>query len=387
MQPVCDGGGSEHALIRMARQLADAGWECHVAVPAPARLAAEYAAAGVRLHVVAMDRLTTSGSQARWAGYAARWPVTVGRLASLARRLDVDVVHSNSLHTWHGWAAARLARRPHVWHAREIVFQSTAALAVERFLTGHFADIVIAVSGPVADQLRRGPDGGGASPARSHGRVVVVHDMPDPVEFRPGLAGSFRRGAGIGDATPLVGSLSRLDTWKGIDVLLEAVPLIRARVPDAELVVAGAAVPGKEHYAEALRARASTTPGVHWLGHRDDAGAVMSDLDVFVQASTEPEPYGLVVAEALACGVPVVAGDAGGPPEILAQAASGAGHLVPPGDPVALADAVVALLEAGPSDSEERGRRSALLDVRPPDYAALFDEAAEAGPRHRHRHR
>ena len=64
VQPVGDGGGSEHALIRMLRQLAEDGWECHVAVPAPARLADEYAAAGAVLHIVPMARLTTSGGPA-----------------------------------------------------------------------------------------------------------------------------------------------------------------------------------------------------------------------------------------------------------------------------------------------------------------------------------
>ena len=56
-----------------------------------------------------------------WGGYAVGWPVAVGRLVALARRLHVDVVHSNSLHSWYGWAAARTLRTPHVVHAREIV--------------------------------------------------------------------------------------------------------------------------------------------------------------------------------------------------------------------------------------------------------------------------
>ena len=56
VQPVGDGGGSEHALIRMIRQLAEDGWECHVAVPTVARLGDEYAAAGAVLHVVPMAR-------------------------------------------------------------------------------------------------------------------------------------------------------------------------------------------------------------------------------------------------------------------------------------------------------------------------------------------
>lgn len=363
MQPVCDGGGSEHALIRMVRQLAADGWDCHVVVPGRARLASEYAAAGAVLHVVPMERLTTSGGLARWVRYALLWPVTVGRLARLCRRVDAGVIHSNSLHSWYGWAAAAVTRRPHAWHAREIVFQSAAALRVERFLASRFADRVIAVSGAVAAQM----------PA---GKTVVITDEADPVRFTPARAGRFRAGAGIGDGVPLAGSVARLDTWKGFDTLLDAVPLIRASRPDFELVVAGAAVPGKEAYAAALEARAMRMEGLHWLGPRSDIPELMADLDVFVQVSTEPEPFGLVVVEALACGVPVVAGAEGGPLEILGPpAAAGptpAGRLVPPGDAAALAQAVLELLPAGPSDARRRRSRSRLREPTTGRFSALF---------------
>ena len=88
VQPVCDGGGSEHALIRMIRQLAEDGWECHVTVPAPARLADEYAAAGAVLHIVPMARLTTSGSRARWLRYALGWPLAAAHPYQLCRELE-----------------------------------------------------------------------------------------------------------------------------------------------------------------------------------------------------------------------------------------------------------------------------------------------------------
>ncbi len=229
------------------------------------------------------------------------------RLARLTRRIRADVVHSNSLHSWYGWAAAAVARRPHVWHAREMVVQSRAALRVERWLARHFAAVVIAVSAAVAAQL---------DPAN----VTVITDEADPAEFRPDRAGRFRAAAGIDDRVPLVGSVARLDTWKGFGVLLDAYPAIRAARPEVELVVAGAAVAGKEDYAAWLERRAAGLPGVHWLGPRRDVGDLMADLDVFVQVSTEPEPFGLVIVEALASGVPVVAGAAGGPVEILAEA-------------------------------------------------------------------
>ncbi|HET6963379.1 MAG TPA: glycosyltransferase family 4 protein [Acidimicrobiales bacterium] len=364
VQPVADGGGSEHALIRMIRQLSGAGWECHVVVPEPARLAGEYTAAGAVLHVMPMDRLTTTGRHARWIRFFVLWPVVVVRLALLARRLGADVVHSNSLHSWYGWAAARLTGRPHVWHAREIVFQSGAALRVERFLAARFAARVIAVSGTVAAQL-------------DPGNVVVVTDEADPDRFDPSRAGRFRAGQGIRDEVPLAGSVGRLDTWKGFDVLLDAVPLIRGERPDFELVVVGGPVGGKEEYARRLEQRARLLPGVHWLGARSDVGDLMADLDVFVAVSTEPEPFGLVVVEALASGVPVVAGAAGGPLEILgreaAERTAPAGRLVAPGDPHALAAAVLELLPPR-SDSGQRRARRPLRRPAGDCFATVFDQ-------------
>ncbi|HLI23735.1 MAG TPA: glycosyltransferase, partial [Acidimicrobiales bacterium] len=117
VQPVAERGGSDLLLLGMVRQLAADGWECHVAFPSPSPLASEFREAGAHLHVVPMRRITTSGTWRWWVAYALEWPLAVARLAALGRRAGVDVVHSNSLHSWYGWAAALLLRRPHVWHA------------------------------------------------------------------------------------------------------------------------------------------------------------------------------------------------------------------------------------------------------------------------------
>jgi glycosyltransferase involved in cell wall biosynthesis len=297
-----------------------------------------------------MQRLTLSGSRLRWAArYAISWPGSVARLALLARRLDVEVVHSNSLHYLQGWAAALLARRPHLWHAREIVVQSTAALRLERLLARRYADVVVATSRSIAAQL-------------DPGNVVVIYDRPDPAEFAPRRAGALRSPLGIADDAPLVGAACRIDTWKGVDVLLDAVPTLRAARPGTEVLVAGDPVGGKEAYADALAARAADL-GVHWLGARRDMPDLLADLDVYVQASTAPEPFGLGLVEALASGCPVVATDGGGPVEILERVldeggrpVGGAGRLVPFRDPAATAAAVVGLLPPVTSTATRRAR-------------------------------
>jgi glycosyltransferase involved in cell wall biosynthesis len=259
-----------------------------------------------------------------------------------------------------------LTRKPLVWHAREIVVQSSAALQLERWLCRHFADVVIAASRPVADQL-------------AGSRVVVVHDVPDPTEFTPARAGKFRAVSGIPDDVPLIGSAGRIDTWKGFEILLDAVPSIQSVRKDAYFVIAGGAVAGKEAFASTLARRADQLENVYWMGERQDMPELLADLDVFVLASTEPEPFGSVLAEALAAGVPCVATDHGGSPEMLAQFSPEISRLVPPRDQKALAEAVLALLPAGASSPGSRRLRPAQIMSRKTTFDTVY-AAVVRGP-------
>jgi glycosyltransferase involved in cell wall biosynthesis len=363
VQPVAERGGSDQLLLRMVRSLPSDEFDCHVALPAPSPLADAFSAAGATLHTVPMRRLSTSHGAREWGAYVAGWPIAVGRIARLIRRLDADVVHTNSLHSLYGWAAAAVTRRPHVWHAREIVVQSGAALALERFLAHHFADRVICMSQAVAEQLNAA-------------NVEVVNETVDPTEFRADLAGRFRARVGIPDDAPLVGAVGRLDTWKGFDVLLDAFERAKARRPELHLVVAGAEVRGKEQYAVGLAARAERMRDVHWLGPRADTPEIYADLDVFVLPSTEPEPYGIVVVEALASGTPVVVTDAGGAREIVDHAAADSGTLVPPRDTGALADALVAVTSHSTSANSRAARRSLQPAPATGRFAEIFRDVA-----------
>ena len=369
VQPVAERGGSDTGLLRLVRSLPPDEFDCHLVLPGPSPLAGEFTAAGATPHTVPMRRISTSYGAGEWAGYVAGWPVAVGRIARLVRRLDADVVHTNSLHSLYGWAAAAATRRPHVWHAREIVVQSEAALKLERVLARRFADRVVCMSQAIADQL---------DPAN----VEVVRETVDPSEFRPDLAGRFRARTGIPDDAPLAGAVGRLDTWKGFDVLLDAFDAAKARRADLHLVVAGGEVRGKEQLAVGLAARAERMPDVHWLGPRADVAELYADLDVFVLPSTEPEPYGIVVVEALASGTPVVVTNSGGAPEIVDHAAPRSGTRVPPGDATALADALVEVTPAATSATGRAARRSLQPAPEMDRFAEIFRQAAAVRPRH-----
>lgn len=141
--------------------------------------------------------------------------------------------------------------------------------------------------------------------------------------------------ADLPPARPLLLGLGRLHTDKGFDLAIRALAL----VPGAHLAIAGE---GPERSAlTALAAREGVTPRVHFLGWRDDPGALLKAADLFV-CSSRIEPLGNMVIEAWSAGCPLVALDADGPRELVRHGRDG--KLVPREDVPALAGAIATLL-------------------------------------------
>lgn len=139
--------------------------------------------------------------------------------------------------------------------------------------------------------------------------------------------------------------VGRLSRNKGVDTLIEALPSIRARCPDARLTIVGGAAPGGEHYVESLHARISAlglASLVDFRGYMDDASPLFQRADVAVVPSRFSEPFGRTAVEAMLAGAPVVASNVGGLPEIIEHGVSGL--LYPRDDVDALARQIVTLL-------------------------------------------
>jgi glycosyltransferase involved in cell wall biosynthesis len=137
--------------------------------------------------------------------------------------------------------------------------------------------------------------------------------------------------------------LGRIAPWKAPDVAVRAVAELRAEGIDATLTMAGGAHFGEKAYARGLQQLAEAEAGVSVLGHIDDVASLLRDHDVLVHCSTAPEPFGQVIVQGLASGMPVVATNHGGPVEILQEAPTNL--LYQPGDPSALARAVEAAVD------------------------------------------
>ena len=143
---------------------------------------------------------------------------------------------------------------------------------------------------------------------------------------------------------PVIGYLARMIREKGIELLINAFIHLRTHLnhPDARLHIAGACTAGDEQLVASLKSKIATanlTNFVDWSPNlsREQKAAFLSSLTLFSVPATYPEAFGLYLVEALASGIPVVQPNASSFPEILTT--SNAGTLVPPNDPIALAQA------------------------------------------------
>lgn len=292
-------------------------------------------------------------------------PRAVGRLLKaaystrrIARRVRADVVHANSIRAGIvGVLARALGGPPVVVHVRDRLPRTLVSRLV-LWLIEAGAAAVVANSEYTAAGLRR--------------RCHVVHSPVDLQRFGPRANGRPSGGAG-----PVLGIVGQLTPWKAQDDAVRVAAHLRREHREVSLLVVGSAkfVTRETRYDnEAYVARLKelidsedVTDRVRFLGEREDVEEVLHELDVLLVPSWE-EPFGRVVVEALASGVPVVATSMGGPAEILTHGVDGL--LLPPRRPRLWADEVARLL----TDPERRAR----MVERGRTRAADFDLSAHA---------
>jgi glycosyltransferase involved in cell wall biosynthesis len=322
--------GGELALLRLLPALDRV--DAHVILAADGPLVARLLAADISAEVLplahgARERSRhTVGPASLVSKDALSASLYALRLARRLRRLRPDLVHTNSLKAaFYGGLAGRLAGVPVVCHVRDRIagdYLPPGAVGMVRTSLERLVTAVIANSQATLDTLQ----------TRRPAFVV-----PSPVDISQARALGRRNGG------PLqVGILGRIAPWKGQDLFLRAFATAFRSGDERAYVIGAPLFRGDEAFVEELERLAGelgVDGRVTFTGFRHDVHSALADLDVLVHASTTPEPFGQAVVEGMAAGLPVVAADAGGPAEIIADGESGL--LYPPGD----VDALVAALE------------------------------------------
>jgi glycosyltransferase involved in cell wall biosynthesis len=337
LNPTGQIGGAERSLLDFIASLRAAEPHCSLKLVAAAdgALLDEARALGAEASVLALPHALArlgdagaggpaGGSQSRLLGTLGRMSLSTPSVALYTARLrralcaaGPDLIHTNGfkMHVLGAWAAPRGV--PVLWHVHDYV---SARPVMARLLRAHTerCAAVIANSLSVAADVRAacGPQL----------RIFPIHNAVDLKHFAP--AGSALDLDRLAELPPpsgpvvRIGLVATMARWKGHEVFLRALKLLADEPAVRGYVIGGALYQtrGSQYQLEELRRlarRVGLDGRVGFTGFVTDAAAAMRALDVVVHASVQPEPFGLVIAEAMACGRAVVVSRAGGAAEII----------------------------------------------------------------------
>jgi len=308
--------GAEVVLRRLLRAATEAGWVVSAASP-EGPMAEALRQDGVVVHLLPDLKLPSGPAPLAAAQLGVRQVVAAIRLRRPVGSADTVVV--NGLLGLGALLPFRRRARV-VWLVHDVIERRDRLFFLRLFRRA--AGLTVAVSDATAAPLR----------ARGLNVLVVRNGTPWPVEPMPG------RPAGI----PVIGCTAALTSWKGQNVLLDAIGKLRRSDVVVELL--GGQFPKDGPYVDSLRRRAAAADlngRVRFLGQQEDPLDRMRTWTVAVSASVLPEAGPLAPLEAMSIGLPLVGTNHGGTPEVLGHA----GLLVPPGDAEAMASAINRLLE------------------------------------------
>lgn len=381
-------GGAEHAVRIIAEELLRRDVHVTVTCLSPVRRPARDAVGGVaviRLPLANIYHPFTPGAPKRawqraiWHGIDDWNPVMARRLGWVMDEVRPDVVNLHNLAGFSAAAVGAAHRRGipvvQTLHDYYFVCPQTAmfrhgavcqtpcggcrALTWRRRRASRRVELAAGVSAAMLEPLV-------AAGAFPHGRQRVVVPNPNP----PADAEADAAAPGcrhVPGACLRLGFLGRLDVTKGLETLIAAMRQLHGLPVSA--VIAGT---GPPHYEGQLRAAAAGLP-IRFLGHIAPAG-LFRQIDLLVVPSAWREPFGRVVLEAFAAGVPVLGAASGAIPEVIGT--TGAGLCFPPQDPAALAAQVRRLVLDGfdgAAWSKACYARSAAFDT-----AAVVDQQLRA---------
>jgi glycosyltransferase involved in cell wall biosynthesis len=353
-------GGAEVALLNILASIKEVEpeWKLNLIVSDDGVVAAKARALGVTTSVLPFPRSLARIGDASTGGPAGRQgsrlvllcrllfasvaiAIYTARLRSLLRQMAPEVIHTNGFKMHILGALAKPSRVPLIWHIHDYVSMRPFMAHLVKMLRKR-CSLVLANSNSVGLDIK--------SVCGDEMRVQTLNNGVDTLVFSPeGSTLDLDSLSGLpkpDQDVVRVGLLATLARWKGHKVFLRALSLIPPEIPWRGYII-GAALyqtDGSQCSIEELKTEAQQlgiSDSVGFPGFIEEPAAAMRSLDVVVHASTQPEPFGLVIIEAMACGRALVASSAGGAAEIIDADVNALSH--PPGDAAILAEKITSL--------------------------------------------
>jgi glycosyltransferase involved in cell wall biosynthesis len=400
LNPCGQMGGAEMSLMDLLASMraAEPSWQFWLVLGEDGPLVDQAKSAGVQVIVApfptALARLGDSGSGSigsLWSCLtAAAGTIRYARnLRRTLAELEPDIVHSNGfkMHVLGAWCSpgkSHPKNAPLIWHVRDYV--STRPL-MKWLLRLHAkrATAAIGNSLSVANDVQKVCGSGletnciyNAIDLKRYSPLGEKTDLDSLAGLQPAPRGTVR-----------VGLAATLAHWKGHAVFLKALARLPQDLPIRAYVIGGAIYQTENSQRSldelrALAAKLGIAERVGFTGYVADTAGAIRSLDVLVHASTQPEPFGRVIAEGMASGCAVICSAAGGAAELITEGHDALAH--PPGDDAALAARIVELVRdpelrarlgrSGRITAEQRFERGRLAEQLVPLYQRLAGHAA-----------
>jgi len=353
-------GGAEVALLEMLASIGETQpeWKLDLIVSAEGPLAARARALGVATIVLPFPQSLARIGDASAGGPAGQGMSQARLLARLLfasagianytrkmrrelRRLDVQVIHTNGFKMHILGALAKPASVPLIWHIHDYLSNRPFMVRLMKRFSRR-CSIVLANSNSVKLDIENVC--GNAVP------IQTVYNSVDTSEFSPdGPLLDLDQWCGLqppANSVVRIGMLATFARWKGHEVFLRALSLLPSDLAFRGYLIGDALyqTDGSQYSVAELKAVAKklgVADRVGFTGFVAEPAAAMRSLDIVVHASTQPEPFGLVIIEGMACGRAVIASEAGGASELIDVGVNALGHT--PGDANDLAQRIMEL--------------------------------------------
>jgi glycosyltransferase involved in cell wall biosynthesis len=259
----------------------------------------------------------------------------LARLAFL-RRERISIVHlNNSILRHHDWmVAALLSGRKCITHERGI---NQAYSWTSRHLSSRLDGVIC-----MSEAIRRNMVERGVSDAN----LQVLYDGMDPDQMNVQRSpDELRREFGIALDRPVVGIVGNVREWKGQETVVRAIGVVAYTLPNVACLIVGATAESDRHYETHLRrliGELGLDRNVIFTGYQSNVADFLNLMDVAIHASVLPEPFGMVVLEAMAMSKAIIGSRGGGVPEMIVEGETG--FTFPAGDATVLGNRILQLL-------------------------------------------
>ncbi len=259
---------------------------------------------------------------------------------------DIGLVHQNNSITRHrDWmCAALLAGVPCVASERGLNQKYTL---IDRFYARHLA-LVIPMSRWIMDHM--------IHRKVSAANIRVMYDGINPSAVKVARsAETLQKEYNIRPGQPVIGIIGNIRQWKGQETVIRAMIEVSKVHPDVVCFVVGACTPADKPYMDGLLnlvKEARLEQNIRFTGYQSDPASFVNMMSIVIHASVQPEPFGMVVLEAMAQHKAVIGSRAGGVIEMVVEGKTG--YTFPAGDATALAARIVELL-SNPDQARQMG--------------------------------